>query len=82
MERSAVEEQIRAILCNDFQVPQDRITMDATFRGDLRLDSLEIVDFIMLLQKDFGIKSPLETYRGIHTLAMLVDFVVAQKQAA
>jgi acyl carrier protein len=75
MTRDAIETKIRSILTDDFRVPADAISAAATFRGSMKLDSLDIVDFIMLLQKDLGLKSSLESYAHIQNFGELVAFV-------
>jgi len=75
MTRDDIRAKIISILSDDFQVPADKVTDDATFRGTFGLDSLDIVDFILLLQKDFGYKAPTESYQDIQNVGMLVDFV-------
>ncbi len=75
MSKDEIRQKIANILSNDFDVPEAKITDDATFRGTFGLDSLDIVDFILLLQKDFGFKAPTEAYQEIQNVAMLVDFV-------
>lgn len=80
MSRQEIRDKIVAILTRDFEIPGERITDEASFRGTFGLDSLDVVDFILLLQKDFGYKAPLESYRNIQSFGLLVDFV-AQKVA-
>jgi len=75
MTKADIATKISGILINDFQVAKDKINDEATFRGSFGLDSLDIVDFIMLLQKDFGFKSSLESYRELHSYGKLVAFV-------
>lgn len=81
MTREQITTKIRAILVEDFRVPEDAITDDATFRGSFRLDSLDIVDLILLLQKDFGYKAPVESYRELDRFDKLVAFVEQQLAA-
>lgn len=75
MTREQIEDKIRVILVEDFRVVEGNITPDASFRGTFRLDSLDIVDFILLLQKDFGFKAPVESYRELDNFHKLVSFV-------
>ena len=75
MNREEIRAKISAILESDFDVPADKVNDEASFRGTFGLDSLDIVDFILLLQKDFGFKAPTEAYQEIQNVAMLVDFV-------
>jgi acyl carrier protein len=75
MTKQELEAKIRKILVEDFRVPAASVEDGATFRGTFRLDSLDIVDFILLLQKDFGFKAPTESYRELDSFAKLVAFV-------
>jgi len=75
MTPAEIDEKTRAILTNDFKVPAEKIADDATFRGTMGLDSLDVVDFIMMMQQDFAFKAPLESYRELDTYAQLVAFV-------
>jgi acyl carrier protein len=76
--REEIKQKITDILTQDFGVPEERVTDDATFRGSFALDSLDIVDFILLLQKDFGFKAPSESYQDVQNVATLVDFVAGK----
>ena len=78
MTREQIAEKIRDILADDFKVAREKVTDDATFRGTFGLDSLDVVDFILLLQKDFGYKAPTESYQQLTCFADLVDFVSAK----
>ncbi len=78
MTKEEIRDKVAAILQNDFDVPAAKITDEATFRGTFGLDSLDIVDFILLLQKDFGFKAPTEAYQEIQNVGMLVDFVASK----
>ena len=71
-----IRQQLAKILVEDFGVPKDNIHDDATFRASFGLDSLDIVDFILLVQKDFGYKAPTESYSNLATFADLVKFVM------
>jgi acyl carrier protein len=75
MTKDEIRQRIATILTEDFKVLPAKIADDATFRGSFGLDSLDIVDFILLLQKDFGYKAKTEAYQDIQSVAMLVDFV-------
>jgi acyl carrier protein len=74
----AIFGQVRDILTANFNIPADKITPQATFRGNFGMDSLDIVDLVFFLQKTFGVSADLEEYRELHTMQKLVRFV-AQK---
>lgn len=78
MTREEIKTKITDILADDFDVPRAAITDEATFRGTFGLDSLDIVDFILLLQKDFAYKAQTDAYQDIANVGQLVDFVATK----
>jgi acyl carrier protein len=68
---------IKEVLEMQFGVPPQKITREATFRGKLALDSLDTINLIQSLEKRFGLSEGLEAYAELHTVGMLVDFVVS-----
>ena len=50
-----VYETVTQIFADSFEVPADRITAATTLR-DLDLDSLELVELSLVLEKEFGVK--------------------------
>ena len=65
--------RVTRILQQDFKVDPQKITPAATFRGDMALDSLDVVDLVFFVQKEFQIKAKVEEYQDVKTLARLVD---------
>ena len=82
MNEDHVEQAIRTILVEDFGVPEALIRPEATFQGSLGLDSLDVVDFILLLQKDLGFEAPTSAYRALGSYQALVDFAVGRVESA
>lgn len=51
----AVIERINALLVSRFAVPEADLSPDATF-ADLDLDSLALVEFALVAEKEFGVR--------------------------
>jgi acyl carrier protein len=71
-------ERLRALLVDDFQVPEEALVETAHLRTDLGLDSLSLTDLAFLVQQDFGFKADPEAFRGVTTLGALAAFVAQQ----
>ena len=56
MNREEALERVRAILVEQLGVDEEQVTEDASFQGDLDADSLDLVELIMELEDQFGIK--------------------------
>jgi len=76
--REEVYAQLRSILIIDFSVTPEKIGEEATFRGQMGLDSLDTVDLIYLLKKTFRLENVrTHDFRDLHTMRQVVDFLVA-----
>jgi acyl carrier protein len=68
--------KLKGILTSDFRVPAEKVSREATFRGTFGMDSLDAVDFIYLVSKEFGVKADVGDFRELHTLGKVVDYLV------
>lgn len=71
----SISRRIREILSANFDVDPGQIGPDATFRGTFGMDSLDIVDFVFFLQREFGLQGELDDYRELHTVEKLCAFI-------
>ena len=53
-----VFEKIREILCEQFELDEDRVTMDSNLISDLGADSLDVIDLAMSIEDEFDIEVP------------------------
>lgn len=58
---------LTAILVEDFDIPADEITPDATFEA-LGLDSLDVVDLTLAIEERTGIKLEDEELEDVRTV--------------
>lgn len=79
MTREDALDKIRNILTANFNVPAEKIAEDASFRSTFGLDSLDIVDLVYFLHKEFGYEADIEEYRELHTVGKLIDFAVEKQ---
>ena len=57
-------------------VPTSAISEEAAFQEDLNADSLDLVELIMELEDQFGLKIPDEDAQKLTTVGRAVDYVV------
>ena len=70
-----VFEKIRTILCEQFELEEDRVTMDSSLIGDLGADSLDVIDLSMSIEDAFDIEVPDEEIENFKTVGDIVRFV-------
>jgi acyl carrier protein len=77
--RDEVSERIKEVLVERLSVEEADITEEANFQEDLDADSLDLVELIMELEDQFGIKIPDEDAQKIQTVGQAVDYVTSHQ---
>ncbi len=76
MNTSEALDVITSYLVNDFDVPKEKITMEADLFEDLELDSIDALDMVGLVEARLGTQVEDEVLKGLRTIADVVDYVV------
>jgi acyl carrier protein len=72
-----VLEKVKAILAEQFDVEEDKITVDTDLQEDLGADSLDVVDLLMSIEDEFEVEVPDEEIENIKTVGALVSYIEA-----
>ena len=56
MTRTEIEEKVRNFLIEDLEIEEDKITPNAKLKDDMGIDSLDFVDIVVIVDKNFGFK--------------------------
>ncbi len=79
MEKQQVFDKIAQLLAERFNVAADGITSDTNFQNDLQADSIDMVEFELELEDDFGAEIPDEEAAKIQTVGQAVDYIVSHQ---
>ena len=78
MNNDAIAERVNNALIAEFELDPECISPEAHIRNDLGLDSLDIVDMVIVLEKAFNFKlQNKEPLTRIQTLGDLYAFIAA-----
>ena len=72
-----VLEKVKAILAEQFDVEEEKITAETDLQEDLGADSLDVVDLLMSIEDEFDVEVPDEEIENIKTVGTLVSYIEA-----
>ena len=75
MTRDQIFERIRSTLVTSFEIPEQRVTMEARLMEDLELDSIDAIDMAVQLQELTGARVDENELRKLRTVGDTVDLV-------
>ena len=78
MEINEIKEKARNFLVEEMEIDEARITDDARLKEDLAIDSLEVVDIVVLVDQAFGFKMKPEDFKELKTFDQFCQFILAK----
>ena len=75
MERTVIEEKVREFLIEDLEIDEEKIAPEALLKEDLGIDSLDFVDIVVIVERNFGFKIKPEEMAGVKTLRQFCDYI-------
>ena len=75
MERKEIEEKVRNFMVDELEIDEEKIKPGAKLKDDLGIDSLDFVDIVVIVEKNFGFKIEPEEMKGVVTLKDFCDYV-------
>lgn len=75
MERKEIENKVRDFLIEDLEVDEQKIFPEARLKDDVGIDSLDFVDIVVIVEKNFGFKIKPEEMAGVVTLNDFYNYI-------
>lgn len=75
---SDIAKRVTKIIVEKLGVEEAEVTPEASFTNDLGADSLDTVELIMELEKEFDLSIPDEQAEKIQTVGQAIDYIEAQ----
>jgi acyl carrier protein len=73
-----LEEKVIKIIIDQLEVEPEKVTMNASFSDDLKADSIDRLELVVVLEEAFKIEIPDEDTEKIKTVGDAVNYVKAR----
>lgn len=77
MTKEQIIDKVNALLVEEFEIQQDLLAPQASLKDDLEIDSLDFVDIVVLIDREFGFKPKAEELKTVKTLSDFYDYIAA-----
>ncbi|MEQ1566859.1 MAG: acyl carrier protein [Myxococcota bacterium] len=77
MSNEVLVQKVKDIIAETLGVKKSEVVPTASFIDDLNADSLDIVELVMTIEKEFDIEIPDDEAEKIRTVQDAVDYIVA-----
>ncbi|HOB35219.1 MAG: acyl carrier protein [Firmicutes bacterium] len=71
----ALKDKIIKLIADQAGVPVEDIDGETSLQGDLELDSLDIMDLLLVLEEEFDIQIPDEELSKIQTVNDVINYI-------
>ncbi|MCO0806598.1 MAG: acyl carrier protein [Lactobacillus sp.] len=75
MTEEEIFNKIKTLIADNFNVDQDKITENTNFTNDLDADSIDLVEFILQLEDEFGSEIPDDEAEKIKTVGDAISYI-------
>lgn len=75
MAKEEIFDKLKELVVDQLGVEEDEVTMEASMQDDLGADSLDLVDLVMSVEEEFGVKVADEDLENIETVGDIVNYI-------
>lgn len=75
MTRQEINDKVKDFLIEDLEIDEDKIVPEAKLKEEIGIDSLDFVDIVVIVEKNFGFKIKPEEMAGVVTLNDFCDYI-------
>lgn len=78
MNRNEIEEKVNAFLVDDLEIDAEKLHPEALLKEHLGIDSLDLVDIVVIVDKAFGFKLRPDEMKTVKTLGQFYDYIASK----
>lgn len=77
MTKQEIATKINELLVEEFEINPEALTPDASLKNDLEIDSLDFVDIVVIIDREFGFKPQAAELKNVKTLNEFYNYIEA-----
>ncbi|MCK5029725.1 MAG: acyl carrier protein [Bacteroidales bacterium] len=81
MENTDIINKVNDFLIDEFELEENQLIPTASLKETLEIDSLDYVDLVVIIERNFGFKVKGEDFAEIKTLQNFYDYIIKRVQA-
>lgn len=75
MKREEIKEIVVSFLLEDLEIDEEKIFDDSLLKDDMGIDSLDFLDVVVIVERNFGFKILPEEMANVKTLNEFIDYI-------
>ncbi len=75
MSRNEIEKKINEFFVNEIEIEESAIKPEALLKDDLGIDSLDFIDIVVIVERNFGFKINPDEMKDVKTLGSFYDYI-------
>lgn len=75
MSKEEILEKLKGLVVDQLGVEEEEVTLEATIQEDLGADSLDVVDLVMSVEEEFGVKISDDDMAELKTVGDIVNYI-------
>ena len=81
MTKQEIKEKVDKFIVEELEVEPEKLCDDARLKEDLGIDSLDLVDIVVIVEELFNFKIKSEEMTGVRTLSQFYDYIASKVNA-
>lgn len=73
--KADIIKKVNDFLIDEFEIDPNKLKPEANLKDDLGIESLDFVDIVVIIEKDFGFKVKREDMINVSTLESLYQYI-------
>ena len=73
-------QKIQKLIADKLEIDAEKVTLEASFRGDLGADSLDTYELVYAIEEEMGVSIPDDKATEFETVKDAYDYIKSQQQ--